>query len=517
MRGTLHTTLLALGLIAIAFGLGANYATGELGTFGIVNLLVGGLALLLATGMMIRRFEGFGASAARPILLRRIAILLLIAALAAGLVHTADRLAWQWDWTADRRFQLAPATEKMLAEIEQHSYLGPLQLTLFFHSSDFRTRPTRLLLRTFAQAGPVNVREVNMKRAIEEMEYYEVGSSNTVVVEWGKQSVALERPTEGAILEAIQHLRPQKKRVLYFAQGEGEGELRAEHSSGYSGLWAALLTEGYEVRPFTSAAFTDIPADARALLFFGPRRRLEASSLTAIERHLESGGRLILALEPGSESGLEEILERFGGIRSPSDRLVIDPMAAAIEGQPRGLAPLVNTYAKHPITAGLDTRTLTLFASARPLYLERLPRRDDQIHKLAFTSRATILSDQLSLAQRNVLPPHIAGTTPGREVLAIAGKYERDGQVARIVVFGDADFASNRYLRSLYNLDLIMNAVHWVTEREAEITLRPKLLNPYQEPLTPQDSLRLFYTLGLLIPELLLIATAIAWIRARNA
>ena len=57
-------------------------------------------------------------------------------------------------------------------------------------------------------------------------------------------------------------------------------------------------------------------------------------------------------------------------------------------------------------------------------------------------------------------------------------------------MFGDSDFASNRYLRALYNLDLVLNAVHWALEREPEITLRPKLRDAVQFPLPMQKTAR---------------------------
>jgi ABC-type uncharacterized transport system involved in gliding motility auxiliary subunit len=84
------------------------------------------------------------------------------------------------------------------------------------------------------------------------------------------------------------------------------------------------------------------------------------------------------------------------------------------------------------------------------------------------------------------------------------------------VVFGDSKLASNQYLRALYNLDLVLNAVHWVTERTQRLTLRPKGLAPDQFPLTPQQTLRMLYGVGLLLPELLLIAGGIVWLRRRG-
>ncbi len=84
-------------------------------------------------------------------------------------------------------------------------------------------------------------------------------------------------------------------------------------------------------------------------------------------------------------------------------------------------------------------------------------------------------------------------------------------------LFGDSTFADNDHLRALYNLDLLLNAVHWVTQREEAISLRPKIVTPNQDPMTPQQSLAMLYGVGLLLPELLLIAGAIAWLRRRGA
>ena len=85
------------------------------------------------------------------------------------------------------------------------------------------------------------------------------------------------------------------------------------------------------------------------------------------------------------------------------------------------------------------------------------------------------------------------------------------------MAFGDSDFASNRYLRALYNLDLLVNAVHWATERESAITLRPKAGRLLQFPVPIQRSLNALYGIGLLVPELLVMAGMWVWLRRRSA
>jgi ABC-type uncharacterized transport system involved in gliding motility auxiliary subunit len=51
---------------------------------------------------------------------------------------------------------------------------------------------------------------------------------------------------------------------------------------------------------------------------------------------------------------------------------------------------------------------------------------------------------------------------------------ESPEQVARLVVYGDSDFASNARLSLLGNKDLFLNTVQWLVRHEQFITQRPK-------------------------------------------
>ena len=61
-----------------------------------------------------------------------------------------------------------------------------------------------------------------------------------------------------------------------------------------------------------------------------------------------------------------------------------------------------------------------------------------------------------------------------------------------------------------------MNAIHWIVERESAITLRPKGARLVQFPVPIQSSLTALYGVGLLIPELLILAAGLAWLRRRR-
>jgi hypothetical protein len=498
-----------VGLIALAFGLGSYYATGEFGTFGMANVGLGALALLGAAVASARRFRGFGAPDARRVLGPPLVVLGLALAVAVALERIAAWAELQFDWTVEQHFELSDATRESLQALSED-----LHATLFREQFDPRVRRTRLLLETFAQAGRVQRAEKLLTESSQETERFGISSSNTVVLELGNRFETVERPSEGALYEALQRLLVSADLYLYLARGEGEGDFSRTDESGFSGFAAALQTEGYRLRDLILASVSEIPADAAAVILLSPERSLRPEAIEALRRYLEGGGRLIAFLDPGHQSGLEGLLAEFGF--DLPDRMVVDPASGPVEGDPPGVNPVVYVYSEHPVVRPLDRNRMTFLLRARPVFPKRKPEADDELRALAFTSSHAWLG-----AEGTVAPGAAPGRPPGgtgeHYPLAALGRYPRGDHEARIVVFGDGDFVSNRYLRALYNLDLVMNAVHWATERTESITLRPKGLAPNQFPLTPQETLRMLYGVGLLLPELLLIAGGIVWLRRRSA
>jgi len=48
----------------------------------------------------------------------------------------------------------------------------------------------------------------------------------------------------------------------------------------------------------------------------------------------------------------------------------------------------------------------------------------------------------------------------------------------RIAVFGDSDFASNRYYNLSANANFALNVANWLTEEADLISIQPKTQNP---------------------------------------
>lgn len=499
--------LTLIGFIALAFGLGARYATGQLGLFSQINL---GLGILLLLGAGIHFLTSMGRAThatGRRILVRHFfaifAALVLSVSIERGLALRATR----FDLTPLRDFELAPATLTALKNLP-----GEIDVTLFYALGDPRIERTRLLLKTFAQHGPLRLHERDMNHAGDEMEQFELGSSNSVALEFGTRFETTTYPTEGTLLEALLALSTTRNHSIYIAAGDGEYDFKSTDSNnGFSGLAAALQNEGFRLHELLMASITEIPRDAALVIFASPQHTLRDTSVNALRDYLARGGRLLVLQDPGYASGLEPLLHEYG-IEMP-DGIVLDPTTGPVQGTAVGSNPIVTLYTKHPITQGLNSRTATLFSVTRPIVARYKPDAEDHLVPLVFASERAWVTDQFTAARLGRTPEMPASTVVGGHALAVAGSYPRQGGEIRIVVFGDSDFASNQYLRALYNLDLVLNAVHWLTATESQITLRPKEITPRQNPLTPQDTLKMFYGVGMLLPEILLACAALAWSR----
>jgi len=503
------------GCIALVFGLGAYRATDHFGAFSAINVWLGAGALAVALAYGAVRRIRWGSPDSRRLLLRGGGITALALTVAVGLERAADRADLRFDWTFEERFEPALATRRALAEL-----CGPVEILLFYDPRDPRIRRTRLLVETLAGYGDVSLRELELGAAPEEVDRFGVGSSNSLVIRLrdaagsGDRYRLAERPSEGAIYEALYGLCAARGGEILALRGEGEGDLERGDDVGYAGLAAALATEGYAVRSQVTTSLEAVPEDVDAVLVIAPRRHLHRSGLAALERFLGRGGRLIALLEPGSDSGLEAVLARWGIEGSPS--LLHDPVDGAQGPERDGAAIVAYHYDRHPIAAQLDRNRMTYFSGARAFSL-RKPEALDELSGVVLSSpEAWLSADPVRLGRRGGAAPN-PGVRRDYFAIAVAGRYVRDGRETRIFAVGDADFASNRHLRTLYNLDLVMNGVHWALAREPEITLRPKIRDTVQFPLPVTDSLRSLYGVGLLLPELLLIAGGAVWIRRRAA
>lgn len=319
---------------------------------------------------------------------------------------------------------------------------------------------------------------------------------------------------ESALLGALLRLLDERPRTVCLTGGHGEAEYDSLAANGASLVAQALRGDGFLLRGLRQPAeLTSLPTACDVVAILGPERAFLPEEAAALARYLDGGGRLLLLsgalidreLSHFLPTGLEALLVERGITLEPA--LALDPKTQVGSG----LAFLVEDgYAAHAVTASLAGRR-TLWPLSRPISptVPTLPSWQSQ--GLVQTSEegfATTDLESLRSRKLTALPPE-----PRRAVsLAVAAQ----GPAARIVALGSAQLSWNDSL-ALYNRDLLVSAVRWLTEQPTLALLPARHPEELRLLLSARKQRQLFFILTLGLPLMaLLLGVGIRALRKRE-
>jgi ABC-type uncharacterized transport system involved in gliding motility auxiliary subunit len=172
----------------------------------------------------------------------------------------------------------------------------------------------------------------------------------------------------------------------------------------------------------------------------------------------------------------------------------------------------VTRYAPHPITRGL---ALSFYPGVRPL--EALPAPGVTVTPLATSSAESYVQP---------LPGVAAGDANtrvrGARVLAIASEGVLPGipnapvKTFRLVVTGDADFASNSFFPYMSNSDLVLAMLAWLVGEERAPTMKPPIEVLPTVVLTQRQVYGIFIVTVLGLPGMVMAIGGVVWWRRRR-
>jgi ABC-type uncharacterized transport system involved in gliding motility auxiliary subunit len=246
-----------------------------------------------------------------------------------------------------------------------------------------------------------------------------------------------------------------------------------------------------------------VPADCAALVEANPRTRYTGADSDVVRAYLERGGSLLMLIEPDYtvDETLAAVLAE-AGIRL-GDGFVIDPVEHYFTDE-QMIA--VTNYARHPITRGLS---LSIYPGARPV--ETLP---------AVQATATVLfstsAQSYRIADRLGAKEEAANAPRGPLSLAAAAEGRLgSGSPFRLVVFGDADFASNSFFPYLANADMVLGSISWlIREERAPVVKAPVEVLP-TVALTGSQVRGIFIATVLALPGAVALLGGVVWWRRR--
>jgi ABC-type uncharacterized transport system involved in gliding motility auxiliary subunit len=300
---------------------------------------------------------------------------------------------------------------------------------------------------------------------------------------------------------------------------------------GFSQAREAIQGANYEVKELLLLREKDVPENAAVLVVAGPKRDLLSEELTALDRYVQRGGKLLVLLDPEQAPALAKFLEKYG-IR-PGQDVIVDRLSRVLGGD--YLIPVVSQYESHPITK--EFTLASFFPFARTMDAASSPPQGVTVQVLARTGqgswaetdRETLKQGQArfdpgkdrqgpvpvgAVATVEVKPPAKKGETTPVEGPGPGAAVPRK---ARIVAYGTAAFASNNYLNLSGNKDLFLNSISWLAEEEDLISIRPREAKFTPLILTARQGQAAFWV-GVVVPPAVALAAGVTvGIRRRRA
>ena len=427
------------------------------------------------------------------------------------------------DLTRERAFTPSPEARQVVLGLGQD-----VELVYFYQKQNPAGRAAKTMVEIMGRLNPrLRVQTVDPDRYPGLANRYGVRLYNAAVVLAGDRRVEVvttdDRDIALAILRAI---RPGQKTVC-FVTGHGEYDIdNLEFHTHFEGFHAhshdvqgraVVLTEqhglgrlrraldklGLGARKVTLTTAARVPADCAALVEANPRTLHTPVESEALAAYLERGGAALLLLDLDSpvEPRLAEVLAR-AGVRL-GDGVVVDPVDHYFTDEQM---VAVMRYPPHAATQGL---ALSFFPGARPVQIVPAP---------GVTTIPLFASSEASYVQRDRgKPPLPAGPRAAVALAAAAeGRWSPGGRPFRLIVVGDADFASNSFFPYMSNADLTLGLIAWILGEERAPTMKPPVEVLPTVTLTGRQTRAIFLGTVVGMPGLVALVGGAVWWRRRR-
>jgi len=369
---------------------------------------------------------------------------------------------------------------------------------------------------------------------------YDVTQDGTTILESGDKESRITSSDEEDITNAIIKISREKKKVLYFLEGHGEASIEVSEERGYALAKEELEKLGYEIKKLILVLSDTFPQDCSLLVIPGAEKDLLPNELETIRKYISEGGRVFLMVDPETAPGFKSFLAEYGILLE--DDLIVDTVSRLMGGD--YFMPIVSEYEYHEITSKF--RYATFFPFARSVSVAEEKPDGISADILAKTSPNSWSERQLketqvafnkdkdkegpiSLAAVVTVEPKEEPKEEKETEEEEKDKKETEAkeekqteeaekvkQEGRLAVFGDSDFATNRYFNFSGNGNFFLNTVNWLTEEADLISIQPKTSSPRTIHMTATQGRMLFFVSLIILPLIVLVTGISVWMRRRS-
>jgi ABC-type uncharacterized transport system involved in gliding motility auxiliary subunit len=431
----------------------------------------------------------------------------------------------RWDLTASKQFSLSDQSRNYVSKLDT-----PLTVRVFDKDINFQQYRDRLQGYEYA-SKQVKTEYTDPDRNPAAAQQYKVEQYGTLIFDYKGRSERITQDTEQDITNAIIKVVTGQQKKVYFTDGHGEKDTTSSERDGFNTIVQALGRENYTTDKVVLAQKGSVPDDASVVVIAGPKTDFFPPEIDALKAYLAKNGKLLMLLDPPARIDSPPLtnlvaLAHDWGINVGND-IVVDVSGMGQLFGASEAVPVAAQYPSHPITDRFRVMTAyPMSRSASPIEggvngHTAQPLVNTSPQSWAETDLQALMKGQkiaLDPGKDKPGPITLASAVTGAAPLDPAKPPDTTGgpkPEARLVVFGDSDFASNSVLGIEGNKDIFMNAVGWLSQQENLISVRAKEPDDRRLTLTArqQNGLTLFSVFG--VPGLIFVTGIYSWWRRR--
>jgi ABC-type uncharacterized transport system involved in gliding motility auxiliary subunit len=315
------------------------------------------------------------------------------------------------------------------------------------------------------------------------------------------ESYKVEEKISSSLLSLIE----TGKFTILWLKGDGEVDLEAS-KGGASVLNEELKNNNFEIK--TVSSFQEIP-EGDVLVIAGPQKTLPEETVKAIEEFLKKGKVLIALLDPsleGAKTGLNPLFSQYG--IKPVNAIVVDEKQSF-----RNPLNIIPEYQGHSITSALKQENLPLIFSFAS-YLETEKEAKNLRIILKASGNAGVIRNLRKIRRSKQLNPQEKKQVKDGIVLGVLAENQENR--SRVLVFSDSDFIKNELIRLGGNKDLIPNALNYLLDRKAPLSISKDVEKERRITLSEEAKSYFLYFFVFLLPLTIAVIGIFMGIRRRK-
>ena len=511
-----------LGLAIIAAAVISYSVRSIWSTYQTIAVILGGVLVVASLAVKTdeirsglgRRSSRFGINSAVSVLFL-LGILVFVNYLGAQHVKRVDT-------TSEKIYSLSDQSASVAQQVKQD-----LKIKAFYPGGDYA--PAKDLFELYkAKNNKISFEFIDPDRQPQVAQQYNVtqygefqnpmsGESfryGTTILDMAGKTERIEKQSEALreedVTNALMKIVKGEKKTIYFVQGHGEKSIDDTEKNGYSTAKAGLEKDNYTIKTLNLVQENKVPDDASALVMDGPTSEPFPNELELIDSFLNKGGSVAIFLDPPPAASLSDFMKKWS--IDVGNNIVVDASGVGRLFGAGPSIPLVTKYSRHKITERFNV--MTFFPLVRSITAAKEPANGVTVSSLFESNERSwgetdTKSNEVSFDEKKDLKGPVS-------LAVVATKDLPENKKARLVVFGDSDFASNSAFGLQGNGNLFLNTVSWLAQDESFISIRTKNPDDRRLTLTEAQGRLVSYVTLLFLPVGVLAAGISVWMKRRK-